>query len=113
MAKLWRNGLNRVKTRQITGQKDCTLDFECVCRQWLDLTARVLMGSCVQSVAGTTQYIPVYSILYTQVQARRCFTHQPDERLLALVNQRAAARHFLYPQRFYWGTQVLVEAVNI
>ena len=61
MAKLWRNGLNRVKTRQITGQKDCTLDFECVCRQWLDLTARVLMGSCVQS--GGWDH-PVYTSIY-------------------------------------------------
>ena len=64
MAKPWRNGLNRVKTRQITGQKDCTLDFECVCRQWLDLTARVLMGSCVQSGGWDhpvyTQYIVYY-----------------------------------------------------
>ena len=46
------------------GQKICPLDFECVCRQWLDLTARVLMGSCVQSGGWDhpvyTQYIVYY-----------------------------------------------------
>ena len=68
---------------------------------------------CSEWWRGPPSIYPVYSVLYTQVQARRCFTHQPDERLLALANQRPAATHFLYPQRFYWGAQVLVEAVNI
>ena len=56
-------------------------------------------GFLYRVVAGTTQYIVHTN---TQDQPRRCFTHQPDQRLLALVNQRPAATLPLPPALLLW-----------
>ena len=57
---------NHIPIQIYTGRRFAlySLYFDWVCRQWLDLTARVLMGSCVQSGGWDhpvyTQYIVYY-----------------------------------------------------
>ena len=84
--------------------------FEWVCRQWLDLTARVMTGSCVQS--GGWDH-PVYSEYYIPRTSHGAASHISQTSGFLHLLTSGQQPHFLYPRHFYCGTEVLVEAKNI